>query len=152
MSENDVPLAERKTAANGELVCQTCGGVGAGSCVCTHLWPESVREHQQANAAVLASRPPWIDRIYKFAARMPRKDSDDLATDLEELRDELNEIAEVIDELIPHLDAWTDDELDRSERTEGREAAEQEINELHSSLVVLAQRLGQDTLSPPVGG
>jgi hypothetical protein len=85
---------------------------------------------------------PWTERLYKFAAKLPRKDAADLATDLEAFSSDLEEIVDLIPELTEQLNTWADDDADRSDRADAKENADQMVNDLHGLLNQLAKTLG----------
>lgn len=88
---------------------------------------------------------PWTERLWKFAAKLPRYQAADLAKDLQNFQGEFEEILDAFPDLIDYLETWADDDADKAARAEAKESADQVINELHGFFLALVGKLGTYT-------
>jgi hypothetical protein len=63
---------------------------------------------------------PWLARLHRFAGQLPRKDAAQLAKDLEALKEKIEEVVEVLDDAVEHLNVWADEDVTRAEQADGR--------------------------------
>jgi hypothetical protein len=84
----------------------------------------------------------WVARLEDFLDRLPRTQAETTADELDAFSSDLIEITERISAIGDNLRDWADNDVDRDDRNDARDAAVDDIGTLISELTTLSNEIG----------